>query len=302
MTSAFQARVVCVRSREFAVQVEGERDRILVTVPKKLRFQNPGFVDPVAVGDMVRVADGVVEGVEPRRNAITRPASGRGGKRQVLAANVDLALIMQAAASPVWKPATFDRYLVMASVCGVPAAVCINKIDLDPLAAADPVFAEYTRLGILALPFSARTGEGMEAIEAALRGRISVLLGPSGVGKSSVVNRLLPVDAARVGEVSERTGKGTHTTTWVDSLDVPGGGRIIDSPGLRVLDLTGVRPADLALHFPEFGEAAACRFPDCAHLAEPGCGVKAAAEAGVVAAGRYDSYCRIHDSLIRGRG
>jgi len=295
------ARVVGIRSRQFTILLDGERQPAVV--PKKLRFRDPDVVDPVAVGDLVHVTpDGNIESVQPRRNSISRPASGRGGRRQILAANVDLALIVQAAGSPVWKPSTFDRYLVLASAGGVPPAVCLNKIDLDPEAARDPAFEVYAGIGIPRLAFSTITGEGFDAVIDAVRGRTCVLLGPSGVGKSSIVNRLFPEHAARVGEISERTGKGTHTTTWVELLDLPGGGGLVDSPGLRVLDLTGVPPAELSRHFPEFGNAAPCRYPDCAHLAEPECAVKAAVSVGSIDPGRYDSYVRIHASLSRGWG
>ncbi len=297
--------VVRARSRSFIVRLGGVE--VAVVVPKKLRWRDRVQVDPVAVGDRVRVAlsggDSVIEEILPRTNALSRPASGRAGRRQVVAANLDLAIAVLAAAHPAWKPATLDRYLVMASFGGVPGAVCMNKIDLDPAAARAPELEVYPRLGVPVFRVSARTGEGLEELAAALDGRTGVFIGPSGTGKSSLINRLAPDAALPVGEVSDRTRKGQHTTTWTEMLDLAAGGRLVDSPGLRVLDLTGLPAAELAGHFPEIREhGGRCRFQDCRHLSEPGCAVREAVGTGAIAPHRYDSYRRIHRSLEAGEG
>jgi ribosome biogenesis GTPase len=306
MTSTHEGLVVRARSRSFTLRVyDGEE--VPAVVPKKLRFRAPDLVDPVAVGDRVRwtpVREGalVVE-VLPRENALFRPASGRIGKRQVLAANLDLAVVVLAAREPVWKPSTLDRYLVLASVGGVAAMVCINKVDLDPAVREAPELEIYPDLGIPVLFVSARTEEGMDELRERLAQGVAVLLGPSGAGKTSLVNRLVPEAELRVGEISERTQKGRHTTTWVEMIPLPSGGSLVDSPGLRVLDLSGLPPEELAGHFPEFRERAqGCRFQDCRHLAEPDCAIKEAVEAGRIAGHRYLSYRRIHESLSAGEG
>ncbi len=305
MTAQAEGLVVRVRSRAFTVRVGG-RDRP-AHLPKRLRHRDPASVDPVAVGDRVRVSlagdEAQMEEVLPRRNALGRPASGRPGKRQILAANLDLAAVVLSVRDPEWKPATLDRYLVLASHAGIPAAVCLNKVDLDPAVRQHPGLGVYPELGYPVLFLSARTGAGLEALRARIGGGTGVLLGPSGAGKSSLINRLVPGAGLRVGEVSDRTGKGRHTTTWVEMLDLPGGGSLVDSPGLRVLDLSGLDPSALAAHFPEMiRRAPECRFQDCRHLAEPGCAIKEAVAAGGIAPHRYDSYRRIHDSLERGEG
>jgi len=306
MTSSHEGLVVRARSRSFTLRVyDGEE--VSAVVPKKLRYRAPELVDPLAVGDRGRwtpVREGaLIEEVLPRDNALSRPASGRSGKRQVLAANLDLAVVVLAAREPVWKASTVDRYLVLASVGGVPAMICINKVDLDPGVRQSAELGVYLELGIPVVFVSARTEAGMDALRGRLARGASVLLGPSGVGKTSLVNRLVPEAELRVGEISERTQKGRHTTTWVEMIPLPSGGSLVDSPGLRVLDLSGLRPEDLADHFPEFRErAGACRFQDCRHLSEPGCAVKEAVEAGAVAGHRYLSYRRIHDSLVAGEG
>lgn len=294
--------MVRVKSREFTVEADGERR--VVVVPKRLRFEDEANVDPVAVGDRVDLTGDPprVQSVEPRANEIGRPASGRRGRRQVFAANLDLAVIVLSARSPVWKPATLDRYLVLASASGIAAGVCLNKIDLDPSVREAPELSVYAELGIPIRFTSVPGGEGLEALGTLLAGKICVFLGPSGAGKSSLIGALTGHEAI-TGEVSERTGKGQHTTTWVEMIPIPGGGGVVDSPGLRVLDLTGVEAGELAGHFPELAaRASGCRFNDCGHREEPGCAVKAAVEAGEIAAHRYDSYLRIGRSLRSGLG
>lgn len=297
--------VVRSQSRVFTVRTaSGETP---VRVPKRLSREHRDLVDPLAVGDRVTFTPendrGVLEGIEPRRNVLSRPAVGRSGQRQLLAANLDRVVVVVAARTPRWKPAIVDRYLVLASAAGIAPLVCLNKSDLGPPEEDEAALAVYARLEVPVLRVSAATGQGMEDLVRALTGLASVLVGPSGTGKSTLANRLVPEAAVRVGEVSDQTGRGRHTTTWVELLDLPSGGHLIDSPGLRVLGLSGVPPEDLALHFPEIREhAGGCRFQDCRHRAEPGCAVKAAVAGGAVAEERYASYTRIYASLESGSG
>lgn len=300
-----QGLVIRAQSRRFTVRTSSRELHALV--PKGLRHRHPEFVDPVAVGDEVTVAlsrtRGVIQAFRPRRNGIVRPASGRGGKRQLIAANVDLAGVVMAAAEPEFKTTTIDRYLVMASKSGISGFVILNKIDLNPSVTNEPELEAYRGLGIPVLFTSASSGAGIDEISGQLAGRTSVLLGPSGVGKTSLINGLIPGAELPVEPVSARTQKGRHATTWVEMLDLPQGGHLIDSPGLRVLDLSDVEPRDLAGHFPEVADLAPdCRFPDCRHRAEPDCAVKTAVEEGSVYEHRYRSYLRILESLESGQG
>ena len=304
MHSEFQGRVIRVQSRRFTVLTDG--GAVTALVPKRMRFEEPDWVDPVGVGDEVMVStqggETVIQRVLPRRNCLARRALGS-NKRQLLAANVDRAVIVLGAAEPEWKVATLDRYLVLASVSDLPAMVWINKTDLVPSIPGEELLDWYRGIDIPVLSGSATSGNGVEELLGRISGQTVVFIGPSGAGKSSLLNRLVPSADARVGDVSASSGKGVHTTTWVQMHDLPGGGHVIDGPGLRTLDLSDVAVADLSQHFPEMHALADdCRFPDCAHLSEPDCAVKNALSSGGLAPHRYESYRRIYESLSRGNG
>ena len=304
MDLVFQGRVVRAQSRRFTVL--GESGAIPAHVPKRLRFDHPEWVDPLAVGDEVEAAiqsgEAVIRRVLPRRNLLARRAIG-GTKRQMLAANIDRAVIVLAAAEPEWKAATLDRYLVLASASDISPLVWINKSDLVSVIPDLELLDWYSRMEIPVLRGSAGSGEGIRELVDRLADQTAVFIGPSGVGKSSLINRLVPNADARVGDVSAASGKGIHTTSWVEMHDLPGGGHVIDGPGLRTLDLSDVAVQDLARHFPEMDALSGhCRFADCVHLAEPECAIKDAVISGRVAPHRYDSYRRIYESLARGSG
>src|SRR5512140_2318878 len=283
-----EGRVIRSQSRSF--EIETASGTVKAVVLKGLRSRHPDLVDPVAVGDRVKLRQGeragaTIEEVLPRRNRLSRPSVSRERQEQLIAANVGRAIIVQAV-SPPWKPATWDRYLVMASAGEIPAALCLNKMDLSPDEGNAPELDVYRRLGYPVVLTSARTGEGLDSLRGLIRGEVAVLLGPSGAGKSSLINSLQPGTGLRTAGLSRLTGKGRHTTTWVELLKLDDGIEIVDSPGLRVLGLWGVGPGELALHFHEFAPfAAECRFPGCSHVneQEPDCGVKRAAQAGLIA-------------------
>ena len=221
----------------------------------------------------------------------------------MLAANLDLAVIVLSARNPDWKAATLDRYLVLVSQGGITPHVVLNKIDLDTALPEDAILATYPRMGVSITYTSIISQGGLAELERIIAGKTCVFLGPSGAGKSSLINALAPGRNLRVGEVSERTRKGQHTTTWVEMIPLGSGSRLVDSPGIRVLDLTGMQPDRLQDHFPEIANRTRdCRFQDCLHRSEPDCGVKAAVEEGAMAPHRYDSYLRIFESLARGEG
>lgn len=259
----------------------------------------------VVVGDRVRVTpddpaadppSGVVEEVLPRRNRISRRAARRGGGRleQVLMANLDQVLAVQSVRDPVPQRGLVDRLLVAAERFGVDGVLVLNKCDLEEDAAQAARWTHYRDLGYAVLRTSALTGAGLEELGVRLRDRISLLLGVSGVGKSSLLNALQPGLDLRVGDVTARTGLGRHTTTATELFPLAGGGYIADSPGLRGFDPWDVDPRELADYFPELAQAgAACRFRSCLHRDEPDCGVKSAVASGDVPRWRHDAYLEL---------
>jgi len=237
--------------------------------------------------------EGVVEEVLPRRNRISRQAARRAGGylEQVLMANLDQVVAVQSVSDPAPQTGFVDRLLVAAASFGVKGVLCLNKCDLAADLAGDPRWDYYPQLGVEVLHTSAATGEGLDALGALLRDRISIFLGASGVGKSTLLNAIQPGLRLRTTEVTERTGLGRHTTTHTELYPLRGGGFIADSPGLRGFDPWDIAPDDLRTHFPDFAEpGAACRFRTCLHRDEPDCAVKLAVAAGTIPGWRHDAY------------
>jgi ribosome biogenesis GTPase len=267
-------------------------------------------VDPLAIGDQVRLVEagdgtGLIVERLPRRNQLSRrsaiPMPGAHTFEQVVVANVDLVVAVFAAAQPQPKWNLLDRYLAAAEAHDLPALVCITKLDLardehgrmeEELAA---VAQEYRRIGYDVILTSAVTGEGLEALREMLRGRLSVAVGKSGVGKSTLLNALQPGLGLRVNPVNTRTGKGVHTTTNLQTFPLESGGALVDTPGAREFGLWDVHPDELAWCFPEIRPyLGQCRFGlDCSHDEEPGCAVRRAVVAGQISARRYRSYLRL---------
>lgn len=255
----------------------------------------------LAVGDEVTLEhDGgwAITGIVPRRSQLARRAPGGGHGERVVVANVDQVVVVFAMAKPEPNEKMLDRFLVIAEANGIAARIVINKIDLAAPGEAEARFAPYAALGYPIHCTSRVTAEGLGALHEALRGRVSALTGPSGVGKSSLLNALYPGIDLRVGEISESVNKGRHTTVGALMHPLPDGGYVVDTPGLREVGLWGVPSAGLARCFPEFVPALAkCRFADCRHLAEPHCGVRDALEAGRVSRSRYESYVKLREEI-----
>ncbi|MEJ2216021.1 MAG: ribosome small subunit-dependent GTPase A [Gemmatimonadota bacterium] len=264
--------------------------------------------DRVVAGDEVVVRrhdDGTVtiEAVEPRRSELVRRAPGRGrrGRRpgpRIIVANVDQVVVVFAAAEPAPRLRMLDRVLVLAEANGLAAVVLVNKVDLADEAATGALFQRYEHAGYPVLLTSAVTGRGVADFADRLRAATSVLAGPSGVGKSSLLNAIEPGLELPTAEISEAVGKGRHTTVTARLIRLPHGGYVADTPGLRELGLWGVSTDELRTCFPEFHEPAArCRFGNtCTHSHEPDCGVREAAEAGAVHPERYASYLAMLES------
>jgi ribosome biogenesis GTPase len=247
----------------------------------------------VVVGDRVQLErepsgeyHGIV-GVEPRTTLLERRVPEGRGTRPV-AANIDEVFVVTATVNPAPIPQLIDRLLVVAEANSIPAAVVVNKIELDP---GLELIQRCRAAGYVVYPTSARTGEGIPEFAAALRGRVSVVTGPSGAGKSSLLNSVQPGLKLRIGEISARVRRGKNTTVSAVMLPLDAGGFLVDTPGFSEVGLWGIEPRELASCFPDMrpfiGE---CRYGDCRHVSEPGCRMQAEVEQGQIQADRLASY------------
>lgn len=246
---------------------------------------------------------GVISGITPRHGVLRRPAAF--GRLQTVAANVNLLVITMEAILP--NTGLLDRYLVAAGAAGIEPLVLLNKADQvapgEERQDLKLVMAPYRKMKYPILLVSARSGEGLAELEAALRGHTSVFVGQSGVGKSSLIARWVPRETIRVGAVNRVTGRGRHTTTVARLYHLPGGGHLIDSPGVRAFGLHGVTADQVPHHFRDIAPyLTRCRFSDCSHTNEPGCAVLTAIHKGKIAVERLESLHRILDSLGGGPG
>lgn len=258
----------------------------------------------LAVGDEVELAHdaasgawGIVE-IQPRRSQLARRSPGSAFGERVVAANVDQVLVVFAAARPEPNEKMLDRFLVIAEANAIAARVAINKMDLAAGPGIRERFAPYAAIGYPVHFTSTATGAGLEVLREVLQGRVTALSGPSGVGKSSLMNALYPGLGLRVGAISDSVNKGRHTTVGALMHPLPDGGYVVDTPGLREVGVWGIASSAVEHCFPEFADAiGSCRFADCRHLAEPDCAVRAAVEAGKVSRSRYESYVKLREEL-----
>jgi len=254
--------------------------------------------EAAAIGDQVKLSvfeDGTasIEEILPRRSALSRRAPGREAE-QILVANPDQSVFVFACADPDPNFRMLDRLLVVAERESLPAVICANKIDLVESSSAREEFGVYEQIGYRVLYTSASTGKGVGDLRRELSGKLSVLAGPSGVGKSSLLNMVQPGLGLRTEAVSRATGEGTHTTVARELLPLTGGGYVADTPGLKAFALWDIEPDELDAYFREIGPlVGGCQFSDCTHEHEPGCAVRAAVEAGKIDVNRYESYLRM---------
>jgi ribosome biogenesis GTPase len=311
LTEQLQGLVIRTQSGFFTVQTPDGPIVCQLRGRLKEEYQE---TDLVAIGDRVTLerltieADnnvtGAIVAVDERQRVLSRvaPRSAVGTsaeREQVIIANPDQAIFVFAAARPDPHVRMLDRFLVAAEKAAIPAIrVCVNKIDLAAdLAKTRQIFGLYEQIGYPVLYVSAKTGEGLAALQEALAGKISVFTGPSGVGKTSLLNAIEPDLGRRVSEISRITTKGRHTTRYSELVPCAGG-YIADTPGIRALSPWDVEPHELDGYYIEIAQHVAdCKFQDCTHTHEPGCGVQAAMQRGAISPERYDSYLRLRQEL-----
>ena len=275
-------------------------------LPGRFRLEGKEVTNPIAVGDWVDVSknddgSGSIEKIHDRENYLTRQAThGRRGEH-ILVSNLDLAFVVQSIRKPKMKEGFVDRFLVTCEAYEVPAAVIINKLDLATK--KDEGYLEnvqdlYERLGFQVFTTTAFETECLTHLKEVIKDKTTAFVGPSGVGKTSLLNAIDPNYTEKVGEISSYSNKGKHTTTFAKLIEIENGGFIVDTPGIREFGLFNIEPWELSLYFPEMLEPRqTCKFNTCTHIHEPGCGVMEAFEAGEIDPGRYNSYINMLESI-----
>lgn len=272
------------------------------------RIKGIRTTNPVAVGDRVTFsapdADGAsfITAIAPRHNYIIRRASNLSKESHILAANIDAAALVATLSNPVTSTTFIDRFLATAEAYGVPAILVLNKADLwddDEKELAEAIRYLYTSIGYSVAFTSAATGAGVEELRRMCEGQTVLLAGNSGVGKSSLINALVPGAHLRTGAVSDTHHTGMHTTTFSEMIDLPGGGELIDIPGVKGFGTIDFDKAEASHYFPEiFKTGRECRYSDCTHTHEPGCAVLKALEEQRIAQSRYNSYLSVLEDAL----
>ncbi len=279
-------------------------------VKGNFRLKDIKSTNPVAVGDCVEISmrednTAYISDILPRRNYIVRKASNLSKQSHILAANVDICLLVVTVNYPATSTTFIDRFLASAEAYRVPVVLVFNKVDLyaeAELALVAELEALYGRIGYRCIRTSATTGEGIDELKEIISGQISLLAGNSGVGKSSLVNAVSPETAARIGEISRIHNKGMHTTTYSEMFELMPGSYLVDTPGVKGFGTYDMEIEEIADYFLEIFECSkGCRFGNCTHIHEPGCAVLAAVESGEIALSRYSSYLSMIEEKKEGK-
>ncbi len=316
MATSLEGLVIKQQSGFFTVETpEGQficqiRGRFKEKVSRRVRKEEEERSDLCAIGDRVTLtplkdAVGVIDEVHPRERVLSRAdhTGGRSamvqGREQIIIANADQAVFVLAASHPSPNPRVLDRLIVAAEKGSIPRIhIVCNKIDLAERDEAEAIFGAYEAIGYPVLYTSAKTGEGVQALRELLTGHLSVFTGPSGVGKTSLLNAIQPGLGLRVSAVSHATTKGRHTTVHSELFALEGGGYVADTPGIRSIAIWDVEPGELEAYFIDIApHVADCRFTDCTHMHEPGCAVRQAVIDGKIALERYRNFLRLRKEI-----
>ena len=296
-----RGRVIKNTGSAYLVRLENGEE-VNSRIKGNFRIKGIRTTNPVAVGDIVEITlrdedVSYITSIEPRRNYIIRRASNLSKESHILGANLDQAILVVSLVNPE-TPLTFiDRFLATSEAYNIPARIVINKSDLwdkDTRELAEAIKRLYDGIGYATILLSTVTGEGMDTLRSVIKDKISLMAGNSGVGKSSIINILAPGAELRVGEVSDQHHTGMHTTTFSEMVDLPGGGQIIDIPGVKGFGVIDFEAEEVSHFFPEiFRIGRECRYGNCKHVAEPGCAVIPAVREHLISESRYASYLSI---------
>ena len=282
----------------YSVRLESG-EQVECRIKGKFRMKGIKTTNPVAVGDVVGIEGGVISQIMDRKNYIIRKSTNLSKEAHIIAANVDQAMLVVTVNHPVTSTVFIDRFLASVEAYRIPAVLVFNKIDLygeDDLLMLGALTQVYMQAGYECLHVSSLTGEGIEDVVAAMKDKITVFSGLSGVGKSSLVNRVEPGLDLKVAEISEMHDTGKHTTTFAEMFPLSFGGYIVDTPGIRAFGLIHMEKNEISHYFPEiFKRATDCKYYNCTHIHEPGCAVLEAVENGEISESRYFSYVSVFE-------
>lgn len=288
------------------VVCQSDGTHALCTLKGNFRIKGIKSTSPIVVGDHVEFNEaGFITKLHERKNYIVRRPTNLSKQLQIIGANLDQTFLIMTLKEPVTPLQFTDRFLATAEAYKVPAILVFNKIDLlddADLKKCRELETLYENIGYKVMMLNALSGEGVEALRTLMKGKISLLSGHSGVGKSTLVNHLFPRLNIKTGDVSDSHHKGMHTTTFSEMYPLEGGGYVIDTPGIKSFGLVDVEEAEISHYFPEIFEASKdCKFANCTHRHEPQCAVKEAIKAGKIALSRYESYLSILEDVGESR-